>query len=271
MGRYSLKDRYVFITGGSSGIGKELSRCFAEEGAHCVLGALPSEKEALEQWVAELQQRYHVKAWPVPLDLSEDEGPQKLYQRVQELVPHVDVLVNNAGVLTYGAFHSVALERHEVMLRVNVRAYVLLMHLFLPDMIKRGEGRILNISSAAAFQPTCHHALYGATKAFVQSLSEAVRQEVKHSGVVVCTLNPSYTDTPMLKAEDVPKKLMWYRVSGLSDPATIAKKGVKALKKGKALYVPGAKHWFVHLFLPRVTPRRLGAYMSYQALKGVER
>lgn len=270
MGRYSLKDKHVFITGASSGIGKELSRCFAEEGANCVLGALPSEKKLLQEWADELQELYEVKAWPVPVDLSEDEGPEKMYQRVQELVPHLDVLVNNAGVLTYGDFHQISLTTHEQMLRVNVRAYLSLMRLFLPDMVARGEGRVLNVGSVSAFQPTPHHAVYGATKAFVQSLSESVRQEVKGAGVVVCTLNPSYTDTPMLRGEDIPKKMWWYYVSGLSNPVTVAKKAVRALKKGKPVYLPGLRNWIIHLFLPRLIPRRLGGFIAYQMLKRKE-
>lgn len=267
MGCYSLKDRHVLITGASSGIGKELSRCFAEEGAHCVLAALPSEEETLLEWVAEIRERFGVKAWPVLVDLAEDDGPERVSESVGRLVPHLDVLVNNAGVLTYGSFHEVSLARSDNLVLVNVRAYMCLMRLFLPDMISRGEGRILNVSSAAALRATAHIAVYGATKAFVQSLSEAVRQEVKGSGVVVCTLNPNFTATSMLRGHDFPEKLWAYLIAGVSDPATIARKGVNALKRGKSLYMPGLRNRLLMGVGPRILPRRTGAFILYHLLK----
>ncbi len=98
------------------------------------------------------------------------------------------MLVNNAGILLYGNFHEIPLERQELLVNLNLIAYFKLMRLFLPDMVDAKEGRILNIVSTAAFQPTVHHATYGASKAFVQSLSQAVNQEIKGTGVKVFTL-----------------------------------------------------------------------------------
>jgi uncharacterized protein len=267
MGAYHLSGKYVLITGASSGIGKALSRRFAAEGAHCVLGALPSEADALRKWSAELHSRYGVKTRAIPVDLSEPDGPLRLYEAANANIPHLDILVNNAGIMVYGLFHEIPIERMDRLMQVNNRAYLWLMRLVLPDMIKRGEGRILNVSSVSAFQPTAYHAAYGASKSFVQNLSEAVRQDLRGTGIVVCTLNPSYTDTPMLHAADFPKKLRWYAVSGLSDPDIIAEKGVRALIKGKPVYVPGLKNRLLHSLVPRLFPRRLAGYISYQALK----
>ena len=142
-----------------------------------------------------------------------------------------------------------------------------LMRLFLPDMVDAKEGRILNVVSAAAFQPTVHHATYGASKAFVQSLSQAVNQEIKGTGVKVFTLNPSYTSTPLLKGGGFPERIWWYMISGLSDPKVIAHKGMKAFKSEKTVYIPGLRNWFIHSILIRLTPRSLVDILSYWALR----
>jgi short-subunit dehydrogenase len=267
MGRYDLTGKYVLITGASSGIGKELSRCFAQESAHCLLGALPAEAESLVEWAEELRRTYGVDTWTIPVDLSKEDGPEQVFRSACVFAPQVDVLVNNAGLLTYGPFHETELARYDKLLLVNIRAYVALMRLCLPGMISRREGRILNVSSASAFQPTAWHAVYAASKAFVQSLSEAVRAEVRGSGVKICTLSPSYTDTPMLKGDDMPEKLLWYWVSGLSDPTVVARKAVKAVKKGKALCMPGWRNRLLHLYLPRVSPRWLATSISVHGLR----
>ena len=149
MKHYNLKDRYALITGASSGIGREISRCFAEKGTNVVLGALPSERNVLETWAEELQDQCKVQTWPLPVDLADDEGPRTLHRKTLELIPHLDILVNNAGMLTYGSFQDVSLDLHEKLMRVNARAYMHLMHFALTHMMQRSQGRILNVSSMA--------------------------------------------------------------------------------------------------------------------------
>ncbi len=261
MKRFDLKDTYALVTGASSGIGKEISRCLAEEGAHMVLGSLPAEKDLLEQWAAELKERYRVETWTVPVDLAEDSGPEELYKSARKLVPHLDVLVNNAGILSYGIFQDVPLDTHDRLLRINTRAYMLLMHLVLPEMIARGKGRILNVSSLAAFQATSYQASYGASKAFVQSLSEAVNLEIQGTGVFISTLNPNLTDTPMITA--YPKESKVTKLCKTRGPALTARKGVDALKKGKPISIPGPENWLVAHVFPRFFPRAWINGMSY--------
>ncbi len=267
MGKFDLNGRNVLITGASSGIGKELSSCFAEEGCNLLLGCHPSESAVLDEWAEEVNAKYGGMTFTFPIDLSQDEGPSDLYQAAKKSVDRVDVLVNNAGILFYGKFHEIPLEHNELLIKVNLIAYFKLMRLFLPDMIKAGEGRILNVVSAAAFQPTVYHASYGAAKAFVQSLSEAANEELRGTGVKVFTFNPSYTDTPLLRSGGFPKSLWWFKISGLSDPEVMAHKAIKAFKKEKAVYIPGVRNWLVHSVLVRLAPRRLSNVLAYWVLR----
>lgn len=264
-----LKGKNVLITGGASGIGKELARCFAAEGANLVLAGLDAEEETLARWCAELETGFGVKAWPVTGDLSETDGPARVYEQVKACVSSVDILVNNAGMMAFGSFHEISAELQEKVMAVNLRAYMLLMRYLVPEMVERGSGAVFNVSSVSAFVPTPRHAVYGATKAFVQSLSEAVDQELRQTGVHVFTLNPGYTDTPLLKGNNFPRKLKFYSFGGKSSPADIARKGVSAFKKGKRVYIPEPHLWLLFFVFNRVTPRRIINLISGQMVKGV--
>jgi short-subunit dehydrogenase len=268
LAKYDLRGKDVVITGASSGIGRELSRCFAAEGSNLVLGCHPSENDVLGRWTTELAGSYGVRVTGLPIDLSDARGPEDLYDSVRRTVDRIDVLVNNAGVLHYGHFAEMPIGDHELLAKLNVMAYLKLMRLFLADMVKAGEGRILNVVSAAAFQPTVYHATYGASKAFIQSLSEAVDQEIKGTGVRVFTFNPSYTKTPLLNRGGFPERIWWYRISGLSDPADMAGKAVKAFKQEKPVYIPGLRNWLVHSILIRLMPRRLLNALGRWVLRG---
>lgn len=257
MSTIDLNGKTVLITGASSGIGRELSRCFAMEKANLIIASLPSEKEVLERWATELHSTYGVTVKTVTEDLSTKEGPRSLHRQVMDMVPHVDVLVNNAGVISFGLFHKLSLEDQERIVDVNLKAYMILMRLFLGDMVKRDQGHVFNVVSVSAFVPTPRHTVYGASKAFVQSLSEGVNEELKGTGVKVFTLNPGYTDTPLLQVQGFPTKLRFYRFAGKSQPSTIAEKGVKAFIKGKRVYIPELHLWFLFMVLNRFAPRRM--------------
>jgi len=268
LAKYDLRGKTVLITGASSGIGMELSRCFAVEGSNLVLGCHPSEKDVLEGWAAELSGSHGVRVSGLAIDLADSRGPEDFHDAVRRTADRIDVLVNNAGALHYGCFGEIPLGDHELLVKLNVMAYLKLMRLFLADMVKAGEGRILNVVSAAAFQATVYHATYGASKAFVQSLSEAVDQELRGTGVRVFTFNPSYTRTPLLSRGGFPARIWWYKISGLSDPAGMALQAVKALQRGKPLYIPGLRNWLVHSILIRLLPRSLLNALGRWVLRG---
>ncbi|NTV53364.1 MAG: SDR family NAD(P)-dependent oxidoreductase, partial [Candidatus Firestonebacteria bacterium] len=212
MASFSVQGKNVVITGASSGIGKELSACFAQQGANCFLGCLPAERNQLTSWAEKLRQEHAVRVHLFPLDLSQAEGPEQFHASIRALGEPIHVLVNNAGIIAYGSFGDLPLELQEKIIHVNVIAYFKLMRLFLPQLTAAGEGRILNVVSASAFQPSPYLAVYGAGKAFIQMLSEALNAELIGSGVRVQTLNPPYTNTPLLKGHGFPKQLWWYRI-----------------------------------------------------------
>lgn len=270
MKKYNLKNKYVLITGASSGIGKELARCFAEAGSHCILHSIPGDRDRLIEWGRDLKKTFSVQVWCLFNDFTDEQGPVDLFRAVMENVPRIDVLVNNAGMMVYGNVHATSLESQMNLVRVNICGYLSLMRLVIPDMVARGDGRVLNISSVSAFQPSPHHAVYGASKAFIQSLSEAVNQELRGTGVRITAFCPSYTNTPLLKVQGFPERVWWYRISGLGDPAEIARKGVEALRKGRPVVVPGLMSKFVHLFLNRFMPRRLVGAISSFVLRGAD-
>ncbi|NPV59618.1 MAG: SDR family oxidoreductase [Actinobacteria bacterium] len=261
---YRIQGRNAVVTGASSGMGKELARLLAKEGANLVLAALPREKDMLEGHAGELAERYGVKAFPVAVDLAEPAGRVELRDRALDAFPYVDILVNCAGLYAYGDFHELPLDRQELLVEVNATALMSLTHLFLPGMIARRDGRILNFSSTAAFQPTANEAVYAASKAFVQSFSEAVRQEVRKYGVKVCTINPPTTRTPMMKGlPDLP----WFKLVPLAEPTDMAAEALEALKRGRAFHFTDWRNYFLHGVLPRLSARESVAMVAYVMMR----
>ena len=171
MKQLQLKNKVVLITGASSGIGKSLSRCFAKEGSILLLGCHPRERETLELWAQKLSAQFGSMVSTSPVDLACDDGPESLYAMVKRDHLKLDILVNNAGIISYGEFHQIPIARHESLVMLNALAYLKLMRLALADMVAQGSGRVLNVVSVSAFQPVAFQAVYGATEAFIQSLS----------------------------------------------------------------------------------------------------
>lgn len=266
MKRYDVRGKNVLITGASSGIGKELSECFARNGANLLLSAIPAEEDILKDWAGELEDRYKVWTWTRTGDLAKFDGPEKLYRQAAKAVPQIDVLVNNAGILVYGKLHELPVRNQEKVIRVNLLAHMKLMALALPAMVERGSGRILNVVSVSAFSATPFHAVYGATKAAMLNLSLATAEEVRESGVTVCTLNPSYVDTPMVR-DNMPESIRWFSVSGKSSPRQIAEQGFEAFLKGKLIYIPGFKNRLIHGYFGHIMPKAVQSRLAYNSLQ----
>ncbi|MBX3443623.1 MAG: SDR family oxidoreductase [Planctomyces sp.] len=246
-----MRNLRVLITGASSGIGRELAAEFAERGADLVLVA--RRQDRLEALARELAAQHAVQAEIVTADLSREEEVRNVFEETQRRGLTIDVLVNNAGFGVMDRFQNVPTERLLQMIALNVSALTHLTRLFLPGMLERKSGRILNLASIAAFQPGPNVAVYFATKAYVLSLSEALWLELRRTGVTVTCLAPGPTRTDF-GAGAAMEHTPLFRMSSM-DARAVAKAGVRATLAGKSLVVPG----FVNKVLTlsaKIWPRR---------------
>lgn len=228
----------VLVTGASAGIGWHLAREFAAHGFDLVLVARSADR--LEALARDLSDRYRVRAQARPADLLAPGTPREIFDELGERGIPIEVLVNDAGVMQFGRFHEMTLQSLLELLSLNAGALTAMTRLFVEPMIRGGGGRILNVASLAAFQPMPSMALYGATKAFIVSLSEALGTELRNTGVTVTALCPGYTTTRML--DDIPgsRDLAARMPRGLIlDPEEVARVGYRACVDGVPVVVPG--------------------------------
>jgi len=240
----------VLITGASSGIGRELARLFAADGADLILTA--RREDRLTALADELQQRYGTVSHIVPLDLTQPSASQELFEKVQATGLRVNILINNAGFGQLGPFVDIPLQRQLDMIQLNVTSLVALTHLFLPGMLEQKKGSVLNLASTAAFQPGPNVNIYYATKAFVLSFSEALWKELQGTGVCVTCLCPGPTRTEFgdeSSMHDTPV----FKFNAMSVEA-VARAGYKGVRKRKRLVMPGLRNQLLS-FSVRLTPR----------------
>ena len=229
----------ALITGASSGFGLEFAKLFAKDGYDVVL--VSRNPERLAEVAMDLKVEYGVRTVILEKDLSVPGSAQELYNEVTSSKLTVDVLVNNAGVSDHGFFHETDMAKELSIIQLNVISVFELTKLFLRDMVARNEGRILQLSSTAAKSPQPLMAVYGATKAFVNSFSEALINELKGTNVTMTVLLPGPSDTDFFHkahAEDTNV----YKKGKLSNPKDVARDGYKALMKGKGKIVSGLKN-----------------------------
>lgn len=255
-----LNGKFAVITGASTGIGADCAEVLAENGCHLLLVARTESK--LQQLADRLAQRCAVEVQILPLDLAQPGSPAKVLQYVQQHGRPVDYLINNAGIGTLGDFVEASWEIDVAMIDLNVRALHHLTRLFVPLMVERGGGCILNVASMLSFLPMPHFATYAATKAYVLSLSEALHLELKSTNVRVCALCPGTTRTPFWKAAG--SKGSWMRDRAAMESRQVAEYGVRLMVAGRASGVPGLMSKLVMLLirlLPRQVSARVGALM----------
>lgn len=244
----------VLITGASAGIGEALLQCFAKDGYHCLItGRDPHRLRAVAQ---QCRQQYQVSVDEFIVELSDKQALCALIAQIQQQYPRLDVLVNNAGNGIAGAFVETDADKQENSLLTNVNALTQLCQAFLPAMVQAGQGKILNIASTAAFLPGPNMAVYYATKAYVLSLSEALHEEVKNSGVTVSVLCPGMTQTLFQqRAKMLSLKLMKYNRSMMS-AAKVAEIGYRGLLRHQRMIVAGGSNR-IGCYLMRLLPNRL--------------
>jgi short-subunit dehydrogenase len=255
----------ALVTGASEGIGRELARVFASERFDVVLVARSQEK--LAALAAELAERHGVRAEPIALDLSRPEAPGQLFGATRRRGLHVDVLVNNAGVMEFGSFVETPVERLVAMVSLNVGALTALARLYVEPMIVARYGHLLNVASTGAFLPMPSMAAYAATKAYILSLSEALSEELRDTGVSVTVCCPGFTHTHM--SGQIPGIEKLERVAPISEPEEVARAAFDACIHDRVVSVPGVANKVALGVLgsaPRWLVRRLGGAIGRRVM-----
>ena len=242
----------ALITGASFGIGLELARIFAREDHNLVLVARSADR--LRQLASELERAHSTRSLILATDLTEPGAAAYVLDQTTRANIAVDILVNNAGFGQYGLFAESDLDVCLRQIQLNVTTLTHLTRLYLPEMIERKSGRILNVASTAAFQPGPLMAVYFATKAYVLHFSEALANEVKGTGVAVTCLCPGATATEFHKRANATG--MRLLSMGKMDARTVAEDGYRALMAGKPLVISGLKNWLT-AHAVRFGPRRM--------------
>jgi short-subunit dehydrogenase len=240
----------ALVTGASAGLGLELARIFAKDKHDLVLVARRREK--LDELASELGKAHGVKSLVLAADLADPKAPEAIFEQVAAAKLEVDFLVNNAGFGSNGRFHELDKRKELGMVEVNVTALLHLTRLFLPGMVARKRGRVLNVGSTAGFVPGPFMATYYASKAFVNSFTEALAHELRGTGVTATVLCPGATATEFAAVAGNDKSKLFK--SGVADSASVALYGYRAMLAGKTIAVPGIGNKLTVL-APRITPR----------------
>ena len=254
----------ALITGASSGIGFEMSQMLAEDGWDVIL--VGRNTEVLEQMRTRIGEKHdQSNVYVISADLSKDGAAQKLYDDVKEIGVDVDFLINCAGLGDFGPFAECDLKKQETQIHVNDLALTGITRLFLPGMIERGKGRILNVASIAAFQPGPLMSVYYATKAYVQSFTEALAVELRGTGVKVSVLCPGPVDTPFLTIAGQTGQNM-FKKSACVTAEYVARYGLKRAMKDKVVIVVGLGPKML-IFFERLLPRSVVRRVVYMIQK----
>jgi uncharacterized protein len=242
----------ALVTGASSGLGEEFARLFAADGIDLVLVA--RRRDRLDALARELREARKVTVHVIAADLAMPDEVERVVREVQALPVEIEFLVNNAGLGNVGTFATSPLERQLVMVDVNVRALVRLTHAFLPAMIAHRRGRLLNLGSTAGLQPGPFGAVYYATKAFVNSFSEALSHELKGTGVTATVSLPGATATEFASVAGSGGTRLFR--SGVMSSRQVAAEAYRAMHRGTPFVVHGWKNR-VLAFSIRLGPRSM--------------
>lgn len=239
----------VLLSGASSGIGACFAEQLAEQGADLILTARSA--ETLNQLAGRLRQQYAVKVSVFPADLAQTGAAQALYERILQAQLVVDILINNAGFGKWTEFLQQDLRTYQQMLQLNIQSLTELSYLCLPAMLARRSGGIINVASTGAFQPLPYIAVYGASKAYVLSLTEAMATEYKNTGLQFQVLCPGNTHTNFARVANA-------NTSGMTgaSPEDVVRSSLRAWHKGEVCHIHGTGN-FLTALLPRILPRKM--------------
>jgi short-subunit dehydrogenase len=252
----------ALITGASSGIGMHIVRILAERGSDLIITA--RRKDRLEKLAGELASAHKVRVDVIEADLAQPEGAVRLHKEACSLRQDIDILVNNAGFGKQNNVVDQALEEIRAMIQVNITSLTELTRLFAADMKARGSGRILQLSSIGAFQPSPVYAVYSAAKSYVLSFSYAMNHELKNTGVSITTLCPGITETEFHDVAGHEKT--GFMKSFSMTPRKVALIGVNSMMKRKAKVIPGFSNAF-NSFLMESMPRAFSTAIAGSLMK----
>jgi len=235
-------EQWALVTGAASGIGFEFAKLLRQDGYNLLL--VDNNEYGLEVVSKELQAQNKIQVKWLPLDLSGEQSASRVYQWVSEFGISPDVLINNAGFGLFGYFSDTLWERELKMIYLHIHTPTLLIKMFLPGMLHRKSGKILNVTSLAAFHPGPFMCMYYSTKSYLLSLSTSLAAELKNSGVSVTALCPGITRTgfqQVVGAEEPKIK------AGIAEAADVARCGYQAMMAGKLIAVPGISNKLILL------------------------
>ena len=247
--------RYTLITGATSGIGLELARIYAAKAENLILVA--RREEILKDLAEELAEQYQIRVHIFAGDLSRPETARSLVQWTREKGYEVDTLINNAGFGSYGEFHKSDLKKEWEMLQLNVMTLMYLTRAFLPGMVFRGRGGVLNVASVAAFAPGPKMADYYASKAYVLSFTQALAAELRNTKLKISTLCPGPAQTGFQEHAGLSasKQFRQMAQSGLS-AKQVARYAYQRFQRGEAVIIPGLSNQILAV-LARKLPMKL--------------
>lgn len=252
----------ALITGASSGIGLELAKIHASKGGNLVVVA--RNKAKLEELKSDLEKQYGIQVYVIVKDLAVPNAAIDVFEETEKEGIQIDYLINNAGFGLYGKFEQTDWLEESNMIQVNITALTQFTKLYLPGMIQRKQGKILNVASTAAFVPGPTMTVYCATKPYVLSFSEALNNEVSHYGISVTALCPGATKSGFSEAAKADKSAL-FQNSKLATSEEVAQFGYDAMMKGKQVVIHGILNKFL-AFIVRFTPRVLVVKISRKVI-----
>ncbi|MES3018693.1 MAG: SDR family oxidoreductase [Bacteroidota bacterium] len=258
------ENKYALITGATSGIGYELAKLLAADGYNLII--VSRDKSSLDSKTHEFKTNYGVEVLAIVMDLFKPENAFALYEEVMDLGVEISILVNNAGQGLYGEFKDTDITRELSIIELNISSLTILTKSFLKDMIRRNEGKILNVASVASKLPGPWQSVYHATKAYVLSFTEAIREELKDTGITITALMPGVTDTDFFNKAGMQNSKAVQDKSAMADPADVAKDGYDAMMANKDKVISGLKNR-IQVNMGNLTPDAVLAHQVYEQQK----
>ena len=250
-----MKNKYTLITGASSGIGLEIAACMADKGHNLILTA--RRENILMEASKDISEKYKVKVDYIAADLSDIDAPERIFNYCEENDYEVDVLVNNAGYGIPTSFHETSMEEEEKFIRVLGISVIAMTKIFLSGMVERGYGRIMIVSSVAAFSPPSSiQPLYGPIKTFMNRFSDGINLNYNHKGITSTAVCPGFTVTGFHTASGVQDEMDRVPSFMKLSATRVASEGVEATLSGKPLCIP-SKTYKTLVFILKYVPESI--------------